>query len=122
MEKTARTSALTAAGLPVRAPVACAEQFGVPFEADPRGRADPRPGHDPVAEQGRMLVVDLVPHHHPDQLRLVGGRRRGGPMRDRGLLHPTQVGHVVDVAQFVDVGGFDRDQQFVRLRGVAHGY
>jgi hypothetical protein len=77
------------------------------FKPDPAGSADPCPGDDAVAEEGRLHIVDLVTHHNPLKFRLVSGGRRSLPVRHRGLLHPAEVGDIVDMAHLVDISRLD---------------
>ena len=73
-----------------------------------------------IAEERRLLVVDLVPQNHPNQPGLIHHRRRVTPVRDRGILHPPHIGHVVDVAQLIDVRGLDEYRKLVSFDGLAH--
>src|SRR3546814_20740364 len=50
-------------------------------------------------------ISDLVPRDDPDGRRLLGRRRHRLPMRHRGRLNPFYPHRIVDVAEFVDVGG-----------------
>ncbi len=67
-----------------------------------------------------MFIVNLVPHHDPEQAGLIRGGRNGLPMRYGDILHPVQISDVVDVAELVNIGGFDRDGEFEGLRGGLH--
>src|ERR1035437_6852698 len=94
------------------------EQFGKAFDPNEDGASHPCPGDDPVAQEGRLLIVDLVTHHYPQQFRLVCGGRGSRPMRHRSLLHPAKGGNVVDVAELVDIYRlyrYGRVKRFPRL-------
>src|ERR1017187_8983717 len=77
------------AGLRQDAAVPGPKQFRKAFEPNPAGASYPCPGDDPVAQEGRLLVVDLVTHHYPQQFRLVRGGRGTRPMGPRGFLYPA---------------------------------
>lgn len=102
------------------AAVARANKFGMAFEADAARCSDPCSGDDPVSEHGRPLVIDLVPHHHPEQLCLIRGGGVGGPMRNGGVLHPAHVGNVVHVPELIDIGWLHGDGQLEDFRELAH--
>jgi len=84
----------------------------MPFETDPAGDANPCSGDNLIAQKGRMFVIDLVAHHHPPQPGLVRRRRDRLPVGDGDVLHPAQIGDVVDVTHLIDIGGFHRDSDF----------
>src|SRR3546814_20604495 len=50
-------------------------------------------------------VIDLVPRHGPDVRCLLVSRRLRLPMRHRERMNPFYPHRIVDVAEFVDVGG-----------------
>src|SRR5688572_9628832 len=77
----------------------------------PGGLAHPGAGYQPLPDECRGFVVDLVPGHHPVDSGLELGRCLRVPVRLGGLLHPAEVDHVVHVALAVDVGGRDEDGQ-----------
>jgi hypothetical protein len=52
-----------------------------------------------------FFVINLVPQHYPDKFRLLFTRRRVQPMRDRRVLHPTNVSDIIDVTLLVNIGG-----------------
>src|SRR5688572_8311467 len=66
-----------------------ADEFHVPVEARALGRlADPRPaGHHLAFERGAK-IVDLMPHHDPDEVVLMLGRGDAVPMGQRHFLDP----------------------------------
>ena len=79
------------------------------LETDPSGGTYPGTGFDFVAEFGGLFVVDLVAKDDPVDLSLIilGGSVL--PVSDSDFLDPADVGDVVDVAKFVDVGGLNRE-------------
>ncbi len=68
------------------------------LESQSRGRAHPSTRDDLVTPEHRLLVVDLMAHHHPPQLGLIDGWSYGPSVGYRGVLDPTEVDHIVDVA------------------------
>lgn len=90
------------------------------LEAELRCCSDPRFCHDIVAPIGGLLVVDLVAQNDPEQ----SGKFIGGsgclPVRDRCILDPANVGDVVDMTDFVDVGIFHENWKFERSDSLTH--
>ena len=84
------------------------------------GAAHPGAGNDLVLPHRRALVVDLVPHHHPQQPLALGGRSEHAPVSRRRLLHPAQIDHVVHVTQRVDILVAHRDGKLELFRRGTH--
>ena len=59
----------------------------------------------PSARYALVFVIDLVTDDNPAETGLVFGGSGGGPVGDGDILHPAKVGHVVDVAEFIDIRG-----------------
>jgi hypothetical protein len=70
----------------------------------------------------RLKVVDLMAQHNPEQSRLLGGRRAGSPVRDRRILHPSNIGHIVDMPELVDIRGFHKNRQLEPFGVLTHGF
>ena len=66
-----------------------APDFGMAVEAQARAGSHPGEGGEAVFEVRGVKVVDLVAEHDPEQARLFGGRRGGGPVGYGGILHPA---------------------------------
>ncbi len=75
-------------------PIRSAPHLRMTLESQSRGRAHPRTRADLVTPERRLLVVDLMAHHHPPQLGLIGCRRYGPPVGHRGVLDPAEVDHI----------------------------
>src|SRR3546814_18746930 len=98
----------------------CSSDLHVAVEARAAGRI----GHPGLA--GRRLalaqiaaIIDLVPRHDPDVRRLLVRRRHRLPMRHRERLNPFYPHRIVDVAEFVDVGGGRGEGQAEPAHGAA---
>jgi len=65
---------------------------------------------DDVLEKGRPEVGDLMLQRDPQVSRDSVGWGDATPIVDDRLLHPLQVGRVVDMTHVVDVGRIDRDR------------
>jgi hypothetical protein len=90
------------------------------LEADAARGPDPGSGDDLIPEHRRPLLIDLMPHHYPEQLCLRFSGRGRRPVRYGGVLHPAHVGDVVHVAELIDVGRFNGNGQLEDLREIAH--
>jgi hypothetical protein len=88
-----------------------APKLGMAFKSPSRGRANPGTPNDLITQEGCSLVIDLVAHYNPQQLSLIYLWSFGAPVGYGQILHPTQVDHIVDVPQLIDV---------TRLNGYAH--
>ena len=97
-------------GPAVREELVAAADLCEAFARDGGPFDDPGRGGDVLVEVGRLFVIDLVSDDYPRISRLRLSIRRVAPVSDRDVLDPTKIGHVVDVALFVNVGRFDGER------------
>ena len=67
--------------------------------------ADPGPGKQAVAVEGRAQIVDLVPDHDPEVGVVMRRVADGVPVRHGDRLDPLHPDRIIDVAELVDVLG-----------------
>jgi hypothetical protein len=78
-----------------------------------RHLTQPRPRGHAFAKRDIAAIINLMPRHDPDIGLILLRRGERQPVRSRNILNPAHPHRIIDMAEFVNVGGGGGDGEGV---------